>query len=264
MMQKIKISIIFVVLLAINFMPGITLGDIIDDLKPGHWLAIPNSALEDAGVYPSSWLGDSGPYTIITAYGGGAYDTKRDRFIVWGGGHGNYSGNEVYTFDIKTFTWERIWGPTPNSQVRPQPDNWDPCYATYLDGNPSSRHTYDGMEYLPVVDKMYGSGGASYCGTGGNYASNWLFDFNNLNNPWDNFNTDTQSSLFTAYDPVKKVVYYINRLGNLTEYNPVNGNSVIRGTYEKWSSDFMATMVYHPSSQLLLMIGQYMGNSCYL
>jgi hypothetical protein len=38
----------------------------------------------------------------MAAWGGGAHDTKRDRLIVWGGGHGDYGGNELYAFDVNT------------------------------------------------------------------------------------------------------------------------------------------------------------------
>lgn len=66
------------------------------ELKRNTWCEIPNTHLLDAS--PKNLpVGRS----IIAAWSGGAFDTKRDRLIVWGGGHGDYNGNEITGFDIR-------------------------------------------------------------------------------------------------------------------------------------------------------------------
>jgi hypothetical protein len=148
------------------------LGGPIDDLKPGHWYMVPNSNLSAVTPNPTP-PGYYGPAAVTDAWSGGAYDTKRDRLIIWGGGHGDYAGNEVYVFDINALRWSRIWGPTPNV---PFPGG---CDETYSDGNPVSRHTYDGLEYLPNVDRFISNDGSLYqCGW--STRGTWMFDFDNL------------------------------------------------------------------------------------
>ena len=83
---------------ALSAMVTSALAGPVDDLQPGHWFEVPNSQLLDvtpAQVPP----GIEGYPAIMDSWSGGAYDTARDRLIVWGGGHAAYSGNEVYVFD---------------------------------------------------------------------------------------------------------------------------------------------------------------------
>ena len=37
---------------------------------------------------------------VINAWNGGIADTLRNRLIIWGGGHQNYSGNEVFSLNL--------------------------------------------------------------------------------------------------------------------------------------------------------------------
>src|SRR5215470_3874736 len=94
----------------------------IEDLQPGHWYEVPNSRVRQ--ILPNPFL-PGNPSYIMRAWSGGAYDTKRDRFIIWGGGHGDYGGNEVYAFDVNTLSWFR-WGPS-----REIPPVGGPCTETY-------------------------------------------------------------------------------------------------------------------------------------
>lgn len=53
-----------------------------------------------------------GPKNVMDAWGGGAYDTKRDALLVFGGGHGDYAGNEVYSYSLTGSVWIRLSDPT--------------------------------------------------------------------------------------------------------------------------------------------------------
>ena len=83
----------------------------LDSLQAGQWYEAPNSKL--SSVYPSP-LPPGDPIDIMLAWNGGAFDTARNNLIIWGGGHGNYGGNEIYTFNIGTLAWARPWGPSPS------------------------------------------------------------------------------------------------------------------------------------------------------
>lgn len=47
----------------------------------------------------------------INAWSGGVLDTLRNRLLIWGGGHGDYYGNEVYALNLNGFTFSRLTDP---------------------------------------------------------------------------------------------------------------------------------------------------------
>src|SRR4051812_41510191 len=141
-------------------------------LAPGHWYEVPQSHIEAQFPTPRP-AGD--PTAVIEAWGGGGYDSVRDRLFVWGGGHGDYGGNEIYVFDVETMAWSRPWGPAPVvTQTPPE------CSSTYAGGTPSARHTYDGIEFIPTTGQMWASGGFRFCGNASSDDVTWLFDFGAL------------------------------------------------------------------------------------
>lgn len=198
--------------------PPATSSNPIDSLQPGHWYEVPNSNLRAVSPCPADNCSYSanGTSTIMDAWSGGAYDTKRDRLIVWGGGHGDYGGNEVYAFDVNTLKWSRVWGP---SDAIPAPGG--ACSETYSDGNPTSRHTYDGLTYLPLQDRFFSAGGSLYCGSGAGSNGTWFFDFNT--NRWERKAdwVGNGVSEYSAYDPVTGHVFGGSDHNRFGEYDPV-------------------------------------------
>jgi hypothetical protein len=90
-----------------------------------------------------------------------AWDSNRDQLVFWGGGHANYSGNEVYRFDARSGLWQRaslpsdVWNPLGDSQY----------FAVDGPRNaPTSSHTYDNQEFLPQIDRFITFGGAKFNG----------------------------------------------------------------------------------------------------
>ncbi len=153
--------------------PTAARGDAIDDLKPGTWYEVPSSKLR--GVCPP----DSASYEfsfyckgVMSAWSGAALDTSRGRLVVWGGGHGDYKGNEVYAFDLTALAWSRLWGPTPDAQI---PSGG--THEQYDDGNPGSRHTYSGLAYLPPPTDALLSFGGSLWQSGFYGKGVWSFSF---------------------------------------------------------------------------------------
>lgn len=144
----------------------------------------------------------------MAAWNGGALDTKRMRLIVWGGGHHGYGGNEVYAFNLRSLEWSRLTNPSP----------YDADFYT-RDGTPISRHTYDGLEYLPNIDRLFMFGEALYPNGNRGDPFVWLFDFDRLlwrrgarspknGYPQTAYDVETGRVLFhqyshlIAYDPV--------------------------------------------------------------
>ena len=99
------------------------------------------------------------PRKIISAWSSMAWDPNRSHLIIWGGGHANYAGNDVYRFDAADLRWHRA--SLPSAVRAPFGDRryfaWDGALNA-----PISSHTYDNQEFLPLLDRFITFGGASY------------------------------------------------------------------------------------------------------
>lgn len=103
-----------------------------------------------------------GPRGIISAYSGFAWDSRRGDLIIYGGGHANYGGNDVYRWRATALDWERMSLPSDVKTLDPLP--W-----LTVDGpnaSPPSAHTYDNNIYLPIVDRFLTVGGPTFGGAG--------------------------------------------------------------------------------------------------
>jgi hypothetical protein len=189
---------------------GLSVSGPIEDLQPGQWYEVPNSNMSQVDAeddpacnpnYPSDapWHGVGGLNNIMGSWSSGAYDTKRDKFIIWGGGHHGYAGNEIYVFDINTLQWERV-----NCPSNPPAD--DVPYAS--DGGPCSRHTYDYIDYIPDIDRFCSFGGSGFYNsgqTGTNHTDCFDFDSKTWEQKSDAIGQNWISAC-TGYDPVTKTV----------------------------------------------------------
>lgn len=144
--------------------------DIIDDIKPGQWFEVPNSKLSTVKPNPLP-VGNTGLSSVMEAWSGGSFDTKRDRLVVWGGGHGDYSGNEIYAFDLRSMQWQRLTEPSSNV-------GGDEKSGVYPDGTPRARHTYNYVQYAANLDRFCTFGGAAMYPTGATGTTKtYCFDF---------------------------------------------------------------------------------------
>jgi hypothetical protein len=226
------------------------LADEIDDLAPGTWAAIPNTPMRavcppDTAEYEYSFYCKN----VTAAWSGAAMDTTHGRMIVWGGGHGDYRGNEVYVFDVHALAWSRVWGPTPDAQI---PDG---TFEQYDDGAPSSRHTYAGLTYVPAPhDALFAMGGSKW--QSGSYAvSTWSFRFETL--AWTRGVDGPPSMGYgdpSVFDP--QTGHIIRRTnGRVLEYDPA-----LDVYTDRWESnggfyqDNVATAL-DPDARLMVIIG---------
>lgn len=141
-------------------------------MPANQWTSLPNTAFDpwcrSHGLVEPGQGDAYRCHNVITAWGGGAYDPDQHAMVLFGGGHNDYAGNEVYAFDIARAAWRVVKAPTPYSQVVPSRDE-------YLDGTPVSRHTYDGFAYIRDLHQLFVWGGARFQ-DGGSTAASWLFD----------------------------------------------------------------------------------------
>ena len=77
-----------------------------DRVLPGHlgWHELPGTALRT--ICPPNRFGGS-DYSfhdycqnVTAAWNSAVMDTRRNRLVVWGGGHADYLGNELYALDV--------------------------------------------------------------------------------------------------------------------------------------------------------------------
>lgn len=211
----------------------------LDAIKPGEWYEVPNSNLSAVAAKPRQDLGEF--RSIMRAWNGAVYDEKRERLIIWGGGHVDYGGNEVYVFDISTLKWKRLTEPSPTTLkggklnvASGQTDR-----RLNADGTPISKHSYDGLEYLPEpVDRLVQYGGSRWF-SGGEDELVWFFDFSSRT--WERKKDAPLSALtpLSAYDS-KTGNYYVQNSSRLLEFNPRRNIWTVVGTTGEWSSEGVA------------------------
>ena len=196
---------------------------ILVNLPADSWYDVKGSSFLGSGVclQGQPWSAIGGCGAVIDAWSGGAYDPVHDKMLIWGGGHADYWGNEVYSFNPATFLWKRETTPsdvTTSSEV---------CQDPYFDGKPASRHTYDGLAYLPGPNRFWswagGIAGSGNCP--GVPILTWTLDLETQT--WTNmlptgsFDTGAAGFMFvaaSAYDPSTRKVF-TQDTGGLSAYD---------------------------------------------
>jgi hypothetical protein len=130
-----------------------------ESLLPGKWQELPNTKIRSVLPNPlperPSVNVSTNPAGILDAWNGGTVDTKRSRMLlVANGGHDSWAGNEVYAITASPAGVARIRDHSPLTGS----SSSQPALA---DGSPTSRHTYGGVCYLPDLDRVMFTGGAT-------------------------------------------------------------------------------------------------------
>lgn len=166
-----------------------TLLPVIQSMDPGTWLKLNLNHYSDAWAPPALRPlinnGNPTPASIIEAWSSFAWDSNRGDLWLFGGGHANYRGNDVYVWRGATRKWERASLSSESVTV------W-PSVRNAIDGHsnaPASAHTYDNNIFLPKADRLLVLGGAAdpngghfftvdAAGTGTRPTGPYLFDPN--------------------------------------------------------------------------------------
>ena len=165
--------IIAILALLVSALPparALDLSAVLETMPEGGWARV-----SGANTWPSQWpspraAGD--PAAIVYAWSSFAWDSQRSQLMLWGGGHANYAGNEMYLWSGATGLWSR--GSLPSAYQ--SGTSW-----VLGNGAPQSSHTYDNSLYLPLSDRFVTFGGAAW-NSGGNFDSAagregpWLWD----------------------------------------------------------------------------------------
>lgn len=141
-------------------------------VKADIYAEIPNNSWAHVGPGTQSGqaTGREPPFGIV-AFSGMALDDGRDQLLFFGGGHGDYWGNEVWSWNIATRAWSRAYEPDPLRNVdlvtcRAGVDNARSPGMWMPSRRPISRHTYDSIEFISHLGVMMAGGGSTYSGSG--------------------------------------------------------------------------------------------------
>ncbi|MFO1412798.1 MAG: Ig-like domain repeat protein [Burkholderiales bacterium] len=134
--------------------------NLLDATPAGGWVQVNTNRFSDAWVtgpdaLPSGSYSD--PAGIVHAWSGFAWDPNRGNLLLWGGGHANYMGNEMYVWQGSTGQWTR--GSLSSRLVQ---YNGGSTFYTVDSAAPQSAHTYDNNLFLPVADMFITFGGAAF------------------------------------------------------------------------------------------------------
>ncbi len=182
-----------------------TIPNIVASVPLGHLVAVPGSQLDFLRACPSATDVDQEHAYLVTpnykwnfycagvinAENGAAFDAQGNRMIIWGGGHADYAGNEVYAYNLggPNPGWEHLNLPSP------LPDDCDMRGGNHCAGigsieylisaptqpnilTPASRHTLDTLQFIPEKGEqgsLWAFSGAVWQG-GFVSAATWTFD----------------------------------------------------------------------------------------
>jgi hypothetical protein len=144
---------------------------IIDQMPANSWARINENRFDDVWTPADQRQLPGTPFFVIKSWTGGAWDPNHGYAYVWGGDGPAYAGNEVYRFNTNNLLWERA--SLPSAYMRNENDTPSglPLYRT-VDGphhSPMSSETFDGVAYLPTVDRLAIMGGSVWPGDGRDY-----------------------------------------------------------------------------------------------
>lgn len=138
-----------------------SLWDIATAAPAGVWTQLNLNAFSDAYAnleIPGTWGSTD---KVISAWSSVVWDADRGDLLLFGGGHGNYGGNEMYRWNGTSRLWELASLPSQMVEV----DTHTGSLLVAADGvmnAPTSIHTYDNASYLSVAGRYLVLGGAAY------------------------------------------------------------------------------------------------------
>lgn len=142
--------------------------EVVTAMPEGSWQKVNENLFSDvwtpSALRPLNKRSNPRPEKIIVAWSSFAWDYLRGRLFLYGGGHANYSGNDVYLWHGASRLWERA--ALPSEIVQDDFGNWRAIDGVF--NAPSSAHTYDNSVFLPVSGRFLTYGGAAY-NNGGAY-----------------------------------------------------------------------------------------------
>ena len=135
---------------------------VLASIPEGEWVRVNLNNYSDvwtpADQRPLYGWGNPAPWKILAAWSSVAWDPNRGDLWLFGGGHANYPGNDVYRWRGSTQKWERA--SLPSEIKQDDLGNWQAVDG--WDAAPASAHTYDNNMFFPHIDRLVAFGGAAF------------------------------------------------------------------------------------------------------
>jgi hypothetical protein len=246
-----------------------------------HALAT-DTSLEGSGACPPDYFGgDPFPFAdlcanVIRTWNGAIADTTANRLIIWGGGHDNYYGNEIYSLNLTAnpITLTRDKDPTVPTNYA----NRTTCVEGIPPGSPdfapNSRESYGGLAFIPGPYQMFITGGSLACNLGGQSRNTWTISLNNLSNAssWVDENLTLVGPLPASdggdaygmvadYDPNSGLVF-LSDAAAIYSYNYQTNTYARVSPPEGFVTDIYLSGAIDPSRKLFVLVGGCTGGTC--
>jgi Bacterial Ig-like domain (group 2) len=246
------------------------------------WNALPTAtSLQGSGACPPNGFGgDPYPFAdncqnVIRTWNGAIADTVGNRLIIWGGGHDNYYGNEIYSLNLlaNPITLTRLKDPTVPTNYA----NDANCVEGIPPGDanaPNSREDYEGLAFIPSPDIMMILDGSLACINGDGSDNTWTIPLKNLSDSsaWVNENPTLTGPIpngdgnepygnVAAYDPNSGLVFVADSASIYT-YNYAS-NTYNRITPDKgFTTGIYLDGAIDPTRKLFVLLGACTSSSC--
>jgi len=139
------------------------------------WVEVPGNTLQsidpeaNPAINPNfpgtaPWRGVGGQAQVMGSWSGGDFDLQNDDLWVYGGGHADYAGNELYKVRIASDSadWLMVRPPTGAVGNEGVLDDGQELTGRYFDGRPRSTHSYNRPVYIPATGLAIGTLGNTY------------------------------------------------------------------------------------------------------
>lgn len=237
----------------------------------GGWVQANTTSFSSAWATPAEGGLNPGTYSdpgaIVRAWSSFAWDSNRGEMILFGGGHANYMGNEVYLWDAATGVWSRGSLPSRVQSVSGVPGAFSGEFVVVDGAAPLSQHTYENNVFLPTIDRMVMIGGASFnSGSGTRTLVNgtlvgqgpWMWDPNKANANQVGGTTGSGylpssvgGEMWTDRRPVTTGNLAGSAIDSSTAYRLENGHDVVYAARMSQGSGWPALYRYTPGNPSL-------------
>jgi len=221
----------------------------------GTWGVIPGTALSAVDPDPgrtAAYTGSSGQPAIVTAWGSAWLDPETGEQCTFGGGHGDYFGNEFYRrlLGVASPAWARVSEPSNLG-------SYSAGTATaYSDGRLRSTHVYNAAVWVPGVGPVMA--GLSSRSTDGGHGSSALIFFNRSDGSSVLSSADTNSGSGTGiaacFDGTRGTQgsVWMRRLGTsvIQRHDVAADTRADVGVVQAWNGQ--CSLAAHPSGDYLL------------
>jgi hypothetical protein len=250
------------------------------------WHALPQStALSSSGACPPDYFGGDPYYfnftcmEVIWAWNGAIADQARNRMLIFGGGHNNYYGNEIFSLNLTTnpVTMTRVKDPTVPTNFATKSTCIGGIPPGQPDYAPNSRETYGGIVYIPGSEIMYAFGGADACIYGTSALDTWTIPLPGLSSStmWQHMDPTLHIigshpgqmggnpglADIADYDPNSGLVFLADTDALYTYNYSSNTYTQITPHFGFWTSEALYGIV-DPVRKLFVVMGNCPGGTC--